>query len=115
MLWRPIIPGPVSCTVNKNGDVILQIASSVVDEGVQEKMTTDIVFGIASCTKMKTFTEQIPEMPNKPKLSNTLPGLYLQPARLGAGLGADVLLARPSRANGQYGLVGRVDESVLVA
>ena len=36
--------GPVYCTVSKNGDVILQHASGVVSQGMQEKMTTDTVF-----------------------------------------------------------------------
>ena len=47
-------PGIVYVAVNKNGDTIFEHASGKAGLGVEEDMTMDHSFWIASCTKMIT-------------------------------------------------------------
>jgi CubicO group peptidase (beta-lactamase class C family) len=50
----PAIPGVVYCAVNRDGDLIFKHASGSTGLGLDEPMTLDTTFWIASCTKMIT-------------------------------------------------------------
>jgi CubicO group peptidase (beta-lactamase class C family) len=48
------IPGLVYTVINKEGEVLLNLASGKRGVGIDQPMTTDTVFWLASCTKMIT-------------------------------------------------------------
>jgi CubicO group peptidase (beta-lactamase class C family) len=50
----PSIPGVVYCAVNRDGDLIFSHASGSKGLGLNEPITLDTTFWIASCTKLIT-------------------------------------------------------------